>query len=301
MRPGGPTHQVGPLRIAGFEHPTKVRHTIDATLNSRHTPAARLIRQSFPARQTMKTVVFCITFIGAMILALSDSCFAQRSDSGPGKQVEQSFATSDGGTISYLLYLPKNYDSAKKSQLILFLHGRGESYGPLSLVAKWGPPQFAARGDELPYVLVSPQCPGDDSWAKPTQQKRLIELLDHIVQTHSIDEDSMCLTGLSMGGYGSWRMAADHPGRFASVVPVCGGGDPGDAEKLKGLPIWVFHGDQDSAVPFQHSVDMVNAIKKAGGTKIRFTSLEHIGHNCWSATYATPELFQWVSAQKIIR
>ena len=104
-----------------------------------------------------------------------------------------------------------------------------------------------------------------------------------------------------MGGYGSWQMAADHPGRFASVVPVCGGGDPGDAEKLKGLPIWVFHGDQDIAVPFQRSVEMVDAIKKAEGTKIRFTSLDHIGHNCWSATYATPELFQWISEQKIIR
>ena len=150
----------------------------------------------------------------------------------------------------------------------------------------------------MPYVLVSPQCPGDDSWTKPTQQKRLIELLDHIVKTYSIDEDHIGLTGLSMGGYGSWRMAADHPQRFSSVVPVCGGGDPGDAEKLKDLPIWVFHGDLDGAVPFQRSVEMVEAIEKAGGTKIRFTSLEHIGHNCWSATYATPEVFEWISQQR---
>lgn len=278
-----------------------MRRTIDVTRNPGHTPALGLFRQFLSMRQTMKLGSVCMTFIGFMASALSDSCFTQASEPGPGKQVEQSFATSDGGMISYLLYLPKNYDAAKKWQLILFLHGRGESFGPLNLVAKWGPPQFAARGDELPYVLVSPQCPGDDSWTKPTQQKRLIELLDHIVKSHSIDEDSVCLTGLSMGGYGSWRLATDHPGRFASVVPVCGGGDPGDAEKLKALPIWVFHGDQDSAVPFQSSVEMVDAIRKAGGTKIRFTSLEHIGHNCWSATYATPELFQWISEQKIVR
>ncbi len=281
-----------------FPGEANVRHTIDSPMNSGETPASSQIRQFLPTRQTMKPARFYMTFIGFMALALSDSCFAQASEPGPGKQVEQSFATSDGGTVSYLLYLPTDYDPAQKSNLILFLHGRGESYGPLNLVAKWGPPQFAARGDELPYVLVSPQCPGDDSWAKPTQQQRLIELLDHVVQTHSIDEDSVCLTGLSMGGYGSWRLAADHPGRFASVVPVCGGGDPGDAEKLKALPIWVFHGDQDSAVPFQRSVDMVDAIRKVGGTKIRFTSLEHVGHNCWSATYATPELFQWISEQK---
>lgn len=271
---------------------------MNSTHHPQQTPAPSRFCKVPPIQQIIKLAISGITFAWILSLALGNSCPAQTSEPSPGRQVEQNFATSDGGSISYLLYLPKNYDPAKKSQLILFLHGRGESYGPLSLVAKWGPPQFAARGDELPYVLLSPQCPGDDSWAKPTQQKRLIELLDHIVQTHSIDQDSMCLTGLSMGGYGSWQMAADHPKRFASVVPVCGGGDPRDAEKLKALPIWVFHGDQDSAVPFQRSVEMVDAIKQAGGTKIRFTSLEHIGHNCWSATYATPELFQWISQQK---
>lgn len=271
---------------------------MNSTHHPQQTPAPSRFCKVPPIQQIIKLAISGITFAWILSLALSNSCLAQTSEPSPGRQVEQNFATSDGGSISYLLYLPQNYDPAKKSQLILFLHGRGESYGPLSLVAKWGPPQFAARGDELPYVLLSPQCPGDDSWAKPTQQKRLIELLDHIVQTHSIDQDTMCLTGLSMGGYGSWQMAADHPKRFASVVPVCGGGDPRDAEKLKALPIWVFHGDQDSAVPFQRSVEMVDAIKQAGGTKIRFTSLEHIGHNCWSATYATPELFQWISQQK---
>ena len=271
---------------------------MNSTHHPQQTPASSRFRKVPPLRQIIKALISEMTLTWILSLALGNFCLAQTSEPSPGRQVEQTFATSDGGSISYLLYLPKNYDPAKKSQLILFLHGRGESYGPLSLVAKWGPPQFAARGDELPYVLLSPQCPGDDSWAKPTQQKRLIELLDHIIQTHSIDQDSMCLTGLSMGGYGSWQMAADHPRRFASVVPVCGGGDPRDAEKLKALPIWVFHGDQDSAVPFQRSVEMVDAIKQAGGTKIRFTSLEHIGHNCWSATYATPELFQWISQQK---
>jgi predicted peptidase len=217
----------------------------------------------------------------------------------PGKQVEQTLETSDGGSISYLLYLPKGYTAETKSQMILFLHGRGESYGPLSLVAKWGPPKFAARGDELPYVLVSPQCPGNDSWSKPTQQKRLVELLDHIAENYSIDQKHICLTGLSMGGYGSWRLAADHPQRFSAVVPVCGGGDPADAEKLKNLPIWIFHGDQDGAVPFQRSVEMFEAIQDVGGKKVRFTTLEHIGHNCWSATYATPELYDWIAKQEL--
>jgi predicted peptidase len=245
----------------------------------------------------MKITIASITLAVLLTSALSGFCAEETPSPTPGTQVEQALRTSDGANLGYLLYLPKDYDPAKKSPMILFLHGRGESYGPLSLVAKWGPPRFAARGDELPYVLVSPQCPGDDSWSKPTQQQRLVELLDHIVKTYAIDEDHICLTGLSMGGYGSWRLAADHPQRLSAVVPVCGGGDPADAEKLKDLPIWVFHGDQDRAVPFERAVEMVEAIKKAGGTKIRFTSLEHIGHNCWSAAYATPELFDWIGRQ----
>lgn len=215
-----------------------------------------------------------------------------------GKQVEQALKTSDGATVDYLLYLPEDYDAEKPGPLVLFLHGRGESFGPLSLVAKWGPPRFAARGDSLPYILVSPQCPGDDSWSKPTQQKRLAELLEKIVDSYAVDTGRIYLTGLSMGGYGSWQLAANHPETFAAVVPICGGGDPENAAKLKDLPIWVFHGDQDRAVPFQRSVDMVEAIQAAGGNKIRFTTLEHIGHNSWSSAYATPELYQWMFKQQ---
>ena len=235
----------------------------------------------------------------ALIACQCPAALGQDAEPSPGTQVEASLSTSDNATIPYLIYLPKNYDSAEgKLPLMLFLHGRGESHGPLSLVAKWGPPMLASKGEDLPFIIVSPQCPGDDSWSKPTQQSRLIELLDHIVKNYKVDENRVLLTGLSMGGYGSWRLAADHPDRFAAVVPVCGGGNPEDAEKLKALPVWVFHGDQDKAVPFSRSVEMVDAIKAAGGEKIRFTSLEHIGHNSWSATYATPELYEWLLQQK---
>ncbi|MCA9136426.1 MAG: prolyl oligopeptidase family serine peptidase [Planctomycetales bacterium] len=242
-------------------------------------------------------MALCLT----VLIGISGVQAQENSGKGvPGKQVELKFTTSDSATVDYLLYMPKTDEGDQgKLPLVFFLHGRGESYGPPSLVAKWGPPRFAARGDELPYILVSPQCPGDDSWSKPTQQARLVELLDMIVSTHNVDTNRIYLTGLSMGGYGSWRMAADHPDRFAAVVPVCGGGDPADADKLKNIPIWVFHGDQDRAVPFERSVEMVDAIKKAGGESIRFTSLEHIGHNCWSATYATPELYSWMLGKEL--
>jgi predicted peptidase len=231
------------------------------------------------------------------LLCITTSSLAFAEKPAPGTQVQQSFETSDGAAVPYLLYLPKDYQAGKEFPLMLFLHGRGESHGPLDLVAKWGPPRMAARGDDLPFIVVSPQCPGADRWSSDQQQQRLSELLDEVVNKFAADKSRLYLTGLSMGGFGSWRMAADQPDRFAAVVPICGKGDPEHGEKLKDIPIWVFHGDQDKAVPFEHSVDMVEAIKQAGGTKVRFTTLEGIGHNSWSAAYATPELYGWMLQQ----
>jgi len=218
-----------------------------------------------------------------------------------GKQVEQKLALGKDNQpdCGYQLFLPEGYGQADKQwPMILFLHGRGESYGPLSLVKKWGPPKICDQDPKYPYIVVSPQCPGKESWSRERQQDILVKLLDHIVSTYRVDPARIYLTGLSMGGYGSWRLAADHPHRFAAVVPVCGGGNPQDADKLKTLPIWVFHGDQDRAVPFERSVQMVDAIRKAGGTTIRFTSYEGFGHNCWTATYATPDMYKWLNRQK---
>ena len=242
------------------------------------------------------TIFFVIALLGRIPTNAQEP--PPKAKPAPGSQVELSLQTADAATVEYLMYLPKGYEQQQPWPLMLFLHGRGESHGPLSLVAKWGPPMFAARGDDLPFILVSPQCPADDSWAKPSQQSRLVELLDTIVDQYNVDEAQIYLTGLSMGGYGSWRLAADHPNRFAAVVPVCGGGDPNDAEKLKDLPIWVFHGDKDGAVPFKRSVEMVDAIQRAGSDSILFTSLENVGHNCWSATYATPDLYAWLKKQR---
>ena len=218
----------------------------------------------------------------------------------PGAQVEQVLA-DEAGDLGYLLYLPRSYQEEpdKEWPLVLFLHGRGESYGPLSLVAKWGPPKFAQRGDDLPFILVSPQCPGDGSWSDDTRQAQLDRLLNKVTEDLRVDSSRVYLTGLSMGGYGSWKLAANHPERFAAVVPICGGGSPEDAEKLKDIPIWVFHGDKDSAVPIGKSIEMVEAIKAAGSDQIRFTTLEHVGHNSWSSAYALPELFTWMLDKKL--
>ena len=220
-------------------------------------------------------------------------------DPAPGKQVELSLKTKDGGAMPYLLYQPKNYSQdGKKVPLMLFLHGRGESDGPLSVVAKWGPPRRLAAGEHMKYLVVSPQCPRESFWSNDDQQVRLLELLAHIKQTYNIDEDRIYITGLSMGGFGTWRLAADHPEMFAAAAPICGKGEPKHAAKLTELPIWAWHGTEDRAVPYQCSVDMVDAIKAAGGTKVRFTTLAYIGHFSWQAAYQSDDLYSWLDRQR---
>ncbi len=132
---------------------------------------------------------------------------AMGDEPAAGKQVEQSFKTKDGADVPYLLYLPDEYDGKSSLPVMLFLHGRGESDGPLSVVAKWGPPQMLARGDKLPFIVISPQCPKTDAWRSDTQQGRLDELLMNIVEKYHGDKSRIYLTALAWAvrGHGGWR------------------------------------------------------------------------------------------------
>src|SRR5215475_4952050 len=148
----------------------------------------------------MRSLIFCF-MIGTLLTSR-----ASGEDPVAGKQVEQELKTPTGKSIGYLLYLPREYTSTAKWPLMLFLHGRGESDGPLSLVKKWGPPRLVDRGENFLFLLVSPQCPrSPESWPQPPQQALLLALLDHVINTFKVDQDRIYLTGLSMGGYGSWR------------------------------------------------------------------------------------------------
>lgn len=243
--------------------------------------------------------MLCRLLVTAFALSVFSSVSIAQEPSA-GKQVEQRLDLGDGKFIEYLLYLPADYDPAKPHPFMLFLHGRGESNGPLSMVKKWGPPRLVEEGQELPYIIASPQCPENPSrWSDFTQQMNLVLLIRHLEDTLSIDKRRMYLTGLSMGGYGSWTMATNMPDKFAAVAPVCGKGNPDEAAKLKDIPIWAWHGTEDRAVPIKHSRQMVTAIRKAGGGKIRFTKLKGIGHNSWSAAYATPELYSWFNKHEL--
>jgi predicted peptidase len=173
---------------------------------------------------------------------------------------------------------------------MLFLHGAGERGDKLEAVKAHGPPKIVESKPDFPFILVSPQCPTNQRW----QPEQLIQLLDHIQKTQPVDEKRVYVTGLSMGGAGTWSLAAAHPDRFAAAIPICGRGDPATAEKLKGLPIWAFHGEKDRP---ENSQVIVDAITKAGG-KPKITIYPNAGHDVWTVTYNNPEVYTWLLEQK---
>jgi len=195
--------------------------------------------------------------------------------------------------LNYLLYLPKDYQQKSSWPLLLFLHGAGERGDSLELVKKHGPPKLIEAGQEFPFIVVSPQCP-KDQWWEPVE---LTALLDEIVANYKVEEDRVYVTGLSMGGFGTWSLAAYTPDRFAAIVPICGGGETIFAKRFARVPAWVFHGAKDPTVPLERSEKMVEALKKAGGN-VKFTVYPEAKHDAWTETYANPELYQWLLQQK---
>lgn len=196
--------------------------------------------------------------------------------------------------MKYLLALPKDYDQKESWPLLLFLHGSGERGDDLNLVKKHGPPKLIEAGKDFPFIVVSPQCPaGNRGW----QAHELAALLDEITEKYKVDKDRVCVTGLSMGGYGTWSLAAFSPDRFAALVPICGGGDPNTARRFAHVAVWVFHGAKDTAVPLDRSEQMVEALKKAEAN-VKLTVYPEAGHDSWTEAYNNPELYEWLLQQK---
>lgn len=221
------------------------------------------------------------------------SAFSQDSRQMPGE-----FQAVKELSLQYLIQLPEGYGESGNASdswpLIVFLHGAGERGSNLEQLKKHGPPKLIEAGRRFPAIVVSPQCPADSWWpAEP-----VLELIDHLENTHRVDEERIYLTGLSMGGYGTWAFASRNPDRFAAIIPICGGGVPYQMRKLTSLPIWVFHGKKDTAVPFDESDRLVTALKQHGNQQVKFTVYPEAGHDSWTAAYETPELWDWLFAQK---
>ncbi|MGE0760908.1 MAG: prolyl oligopeptidase family serine peptidase [Pirellulaceae bacterium] len=230
-----------------------------------------------------------LVFLVALVLPISAS--GQGTSDG---QVKSELNAQVPVRMGYLLSLPKGYEQQPTPwPLLLFLHGAGERGDDLELVKKHGPPKLIAAGKEFPFVVVSPQCP-TGKWWEPIE---LVALIDDICAKYRIDPDRIYVTGLSMGGFGSWRLAAYAPDRLAAIAPICGGGEAYWARQFAHLPVWAFHGAKDPGVPLERSQAMIDALKKAGAEP-KFTIYPDAAHDCWTVTYDDPALYEWLLAQK---
>ena len=195
--------------------------------------------------------------------------------------------------MEYLLFLPESYAQSnnQKFPLIFFLHGAGERGSDLDSVKRHGIPKIVETNPDFPFIAVSPQCPEDSWWT--SELHTINGLIEEIVEKYQVDTSRIYLTGLSMGGFGTWSLASMYPERFAAIAPVCGGGEVRQIlRSLVEMPIWTFHGQKDDVIPFSRSEEIVTALKKHGSS-IKFTIYPEAGHDSWTKTYDNPELYKW--------
>ena len=266
--------------------------------------------------------LFLGLWIGLTGISRAEDAASENSPPEPGKEVlrtiavpaSQSYWSNEGNvdqlgeikpadgtkteTMHYWIFLPTD-DSAKTEHgypLLIFLHGAGERGSIPEAVKMHGPPKLVEteKGATWPFITVSPQCPGGQYWS-PDQ---LLVLLNKVAADYDVDPGRIYITGLSMGGYGTWMLLDVAGDRFAAAAPLCGGCSPNKAGKMVNIPVWMFHGDADGAVPVERSKVMEAAIRARGGQKVKLTLYPGVGHDCWTETYNNPELYRWFLEQR---
>lgn len=255
----------------------------------------------------MKTLLLASLLILPVLEARQETGFLNRS------------VTVQGVNYKYVVYLPADYTKSKRWPVVLFLHGageRGDDGLAQSQVGIGGAVRFHA--DRFPAVIVMPQCRKEVWWTDPAMEAQALAALDASIKEFKGDRSRVYLTGLSMGGYGTFAIGAKHADRFAAMAPICGGvmrpnrrgvpaqpaptGDP-YAETAKGIgkkPIWIFHGAADPTVPVTESQKMRDAIQAAGGSP-KYTEYPGVGHNSWDKAYGETDFPKWLLEQKLDR
>ncbi len=235
-------------------------------------------------------------WLSAAMLLTTTPLAAKPAAKAPAAKVEAQVSegqTAQAGVANgyrYLLHIPLGYKMSKAERwpLIIFLHGSGERGTDIDLVKVHGPPKIAAADPAFPFIVISPQLPADQIW----EPAKLDAMLDQAIKDVRIDTSRVYLTGLSLGGMGTWDWAAARLDRFAAIAPIAARANLGTACQLRDMPIWVFHGDSDPAVPAKGDIDMVQAIEQCGG-KPRLTIYPATGHDSWSESYANDALYMW--------
>jgi predicted peptidase len=200
------------------------------------------------------------------------------------------------------MFVPERYnESRRRWPMILFLHGYGESGDQIDLVLKHGPLKEALGRDDLDFLMVAPQipppAPPQIAFGWKNAQADLEQILDQVMKDYRVDEERVYLTGLSMGGFGSFYLAQARPELFAAVAPICGGGDATWATRYGSLPFWIFHGGKDRIVPPNRSAEIYQSMK-ALGCDAQYTLYPEAGHDSWTETYANDALYAWFLSHK---
>lgn len=197
----------------------------------------------------------------------------------------------------YIEYLPKDYDPGEKYPLVLFLHGAGERVQDPDECMRHGYMKYVREeGKEYPFIFIAPQCIGDAYWGSYTES--LSAFLDHVLETYPVDRSRVYLTGLSMGGTGTWMFAMARPNTFAALMPVCGSGIYWNVGALLKTPIYMVHGDCDTCVPISNSVEMLTSVNSRGGNA-QLKICYHVGHDAWNYAYTDDKLLEWMLSQHL--
>jgi len=219
-----------------------------------------------------------------------------------------------GDTLQYRLLTP-DYDTLRRYPLVIFLHGSGERGTDNEAQLKWGVQNLAT--DQMmrtyPAFVLAPQCPPGKTWENSTRNKTakeihqlsdpakpmelLIALIHQLIQQNRIDTNRIYITGLSMGGFGTFDAIERFPQLFAAAVPVCGGGDITKAPIIAQIPIWIFHGAEDASVDPEYAISMAAALMKAGAHP-GLTIYPETGHFSWLGAYSDSDLYEWLFRQR---
>ncbi len=259
----------------------------------------------------MSTIKIASSIACASVLLATSAVAAKFPESA---MQAKTFTSSTGQTIGYRIYVPEVTNATEKVPAVLFLHGAGERGTNNTAQLVHGVPQimkYVIDGGH-PAIVIAPQCPTGMQWvnapwnaqtstmnAEPSKPlQAVIELVEKELASSPVDRSRIYVTGISMGGYGTWEMLQRFPEQFAAGMPICGGGDTNLASKLVSLPIFVVHGDKDGAVPVFRSRSMVEAIKAAGGTNVIYQERPGEGHNVWGVTYGDEKNIEWLFSHK---
>lgn len=245
------------------------------------------------------------------LLLLLLGAFSMNTYAAPNFQSRQ--VTVNGITMGYRVFVPDGWTSKRSWPVVLFLHGAGERGSDNAKQLQQGLPLWLAQhGEHFPAVVVIPQVPENSYWTGPAEAAAWQALQASIAEFHG-DPQRVYLTGMSMGGYGAWQMAKDHPGVFAAAAIICGGiahprpdspshvdGVPSGvdpyawtAERLGPLPVWIFHGSDDPVIPVTGSRAMQAALQQRH-LEVRYTEFPGVGHAAWEPAYQLPELWPWM-------